>query len=430
MTDALGTGLILSAPASGSGKTTITLGLLRALSRRGMAVRGAKSGPDYIDPRFHEAACGTACFNLDAWAMSQPRLTAIAACPGLLLIEGAMGLFDGAPPDGKGATADLARHLGLPVVMIIDASHMAQSVAPLVAGFANFSPLTRVVGVILNKVRSPRHELMLRRAIAPLGLPVLGAVHRAPGLHHPSRHLGLVQASERTDLDAYIDRAADVVEQAVDLDQLLALAASLPTAQNCPRVPPPAQSIAIASDAAFAFAYPHLLADWRAQGAQISTFSPLADDPPQAADLIFLPGGYPELYAGQLAASQRFLYGIRNASQTSDIYGECGGYMTLGQGLVDADGQRHQMVGLLDLETSFAKRKLSLGYRRLSATAGPFPGKHMGHEFHYATTLMAKGEPLFSAQDAEGTELPPMGLVRGRVAGSFAHIIQPVLPLP
>ncbi len=418
-----GRGLIIAAPASGSGKTTLTLGLLRALARRGEPVRGAKSGPDYIDPRFHAAACGVECLNLDAWAMSAAEIRARAAGPGLLLIEGAMGLFDGAPPDGRGASADLARILGLPVVLAVDAARMAQSVAPLVAGFARFDAAVEIAGVLLNRVGSPRHEEMLRRALAPLGLPVLGALPREPRLAHPSRHLGLVQAGERADLEAFLDSAAEVVAAAVDLKALTALARPLPAPGDWRAPPPPAQRIAVARDAAFGFAYPHWIADWRAGGAEIAFFSPLADEPVPRADLVFLPGGYPELHAGRIATAQRFLSSLRVAAQTSQIYGECGGYMVLGEGLIDAEGSRHAMAGLLPLVTSFAERRLTLGYRRLSARSGPFPGRHPAHEFHYATTLKAEGAPLFTAEDAEGNALGPMGLVAGRVAGSFAHLV-------
>lgn len=417
-----GHGLILAAPSSGSGKTTLTLGLLRALRGRGVAVRGAKSGPDYIDPRFHEAACGHPCPNLDAWAMGPDRITALAAGGGLLLIEGAMGLFDGAPPDGRGATADLARLLGLPVVLVVDASHMAQSVAPLVAGFAAHDPTVRVAGVILNKVGSARHETMLARALAPVGVPVLGAMHRAPGLVHPSRHLGLVQAGERDGLDGWLDTVAARVAAAVDLDALAACAAPLPGPGAAAKLAPPGQRIAVAADRAFAFAYPHILADWRAVGAEIVPFSPLADEAPDpGADFVFLPGGYPELHAGRLAAAARFKAGLRAAA--CPVYGECGGYMVLGEGLVDAEGNRHEMLGLVALETSFAARRLHLGYRRVEASGGPFPGTWTAHEFHYATTLKADGAPLFDVRDAEGTALPAQGLVNGRVAGSFLHLI-------
>ncbi|MCC5976307.1 MAG: cobyrinate a,c-diamide synthase [Rubellimicrobium sp.] len=422
-------GLIISAPASGSGKTTVTLGLLRAFRDRGHPLRGAKSGPDYIDPRFHEAASGWPCMTLDAWAMTPARLQGLASGPEDLLIEGAMGLFDGAPPDGCGATADLARLFRLPVVLVVDAAKMAQSIAPLVRGFARHDSDVAIAGVILNRTGSPRHAAMLRRALEPLDLPVLGAIPRTEGLAHPSRHLGLVQASERPDLDAFLDHAAAIVAAQCDLEALAALFAPFArtapgsAAPPAPAADPPAQRIALASDAAFAFAYPHLLADWRQAGAEILPFSPLADDPVPQADLVLLPGGYPELHAGRLAAAATFLDSLRRAAATTPVHGECGGYMVLGDGLIDAAGQRHAMAGLLRLETSFATRRLHLGYREVTATRGPFPGRWAAHEFHYATTCRADGEPLYDACDAEGTPLPPMGLIDGGVSGSFAHLI-------
>ncbi|WP_370160207.1 cobyrinate a,c-diamide synthase [Limimaricola soesokkakensis] len=418
-------GLLIAAPSSGSGKTTVTLGLLRALSRRGIAVRGAKSGPDYIDPRFHEAACGAQCFNLDAWAMGEQRLRALAGDDELLVVEGAMGLFDGAPPDGHGASANLARLFDLPVALVVDAARMAQSVAPLVAGFAGFDPSLRIGGVILNRVGSARHEAMLRRALTPISVPVLGALPRDAALVHPSRHLGLVQAHERPDLESFLDMAAGLVERHLDIDALLALSeTAAPRPQvSAPSMAPPAQRIAVARDAAFAFAYPHLLEDWRAAGAEILPFSPLADEAVPEADLVLLPGGYPELHAGRLAAAQSFMQSLRIASYNTDIYGECGGYMVLGHELTDAEGTVHRMAGLLDLSTSFAQRRLHLGYRNVTAKRGPFAGDWSAHEFHYATTLSARGDALFVARDAEGTALPPMGLRAGRVCGSFAHLI-------
>ncbi|MCP5080749.1 MAG: cobyrinate a,c-diamide synthase [Alphaproteobacteria bacterium] len=414
-------GLILSAPGSGSGKTTLTLGLLRALKNRGIAVRSAKSGPDYIDPRFHAAASGAECVNLDTWAMQPERIRAMAAGDTPLIIEGAMGLFDGAPPDGKGATADLARILQLPVVLIVDVARQSQSVAAVVRGFAGHDCGAKVAGVILNKVGSPRHEAMLRRALEPMGLPVLGAVYRSDALHTPSRHLGLVQAEERPDLEAFLDQAAEIIATSLDIDAVLALAAPIAMPESePPALPPPAQKIAVARDAAFAFAYPHLLSAWRAAGAEISLFSPLGDEASGAADLVILPGGYPELHAGRLAGNARFLEGLRTAHA---VYGECGGYMVLGDGLVDADGSRHKMAGLLRLETSFEKRKLHLGYRSLTPLGGLWDMPLAAHEFHYATTLKAEGEALFAATDAEGVALTDMGLRNGGVGGSFAHVI-------
>jgi cobyrinic acid a,c-diamide synthase len=409
---------LIAAPASGSGKTTITLGLLRALGRD-TALRGAKSGPDYIDPRFHEAACGQPCLNLDAWAMTPDRIKALASGPLPLIIEGAMGLFDGARPDGKGASADLARILNLPVILVIDAGKMAGSVAALANGFINHDPRLHVAGVILNNVGSARHEDVLRRALGDA--LIFGAVPRNATLKQPSRHLGLVQAQERSDLNSYLDQAADIMTAHIDLDRLKALLSPISGPTTAQRIPPPAQRIAMAQDAAFAFSYPHLLQDWQAAGATLSVFSPLADEAAPETDFIYLPGGYPELHAGKLAANTIFLNSLRRAK--AQIYGECGGYMTLGETLIDADGVTHKMAGLLPLETSFAHRKLHLGYRHLRANQGPMKGHWTGHEFHFASTIKARGKPLFLAHDAEGTALEPMGLIQGNVSGSFGHII-------
>lgn len=417
-------GLIIAAPASGSGKTTVTLGLLRLLTRQGMAVRSAKSGPDYIDPRFHEAATAAPCVNLDAWAMRPERIAALAAGNTPLIIEGAMGLFDGAPPDGKGAVADLARRLGLPVVLVVDAGRMAGSVAALVAGFAEHDPAVKIAGVILNNIGSDRHERMLRRALGS-GPPVLGAVRRDAALALPSRHLGLVQAEEREALDSFLDLAADRMEAALDTRALADLTTHAPAlpARPAARLAPPAQTIGIARDRAFSFAYPHMLDDWRRAGAELRLFSPLADDPVPDCEFLFLPGGYPELFTDELARATRFMQSLRNAAHTTEIYGECGGYMVLGQAITTADSTRVPMAGLLDLETSFEAPRLHLGYRHLHTAHGRLAGDWTGHEFHYATTLSARGTPLFEAKDAEGTALGPVGLVNGRVSGSFAHLI-------
>lgn len=414
-------GLILTAPNSGGGKTTITLGLLRALHNRGIKIRSGKSGPDYIDPRFHEAASYKACVNLDAWAMSPARLMELAAGDTPLLIEGAMGLFDGAPPNGKGATADLARILKLPSILICDVSKQSQSVAAVVEGFSRHANDVPVVGVILNKVGSPRHETMLRRALEPVGLPILGAVYRDPRLETPSRHLGLVQATEHNDLEYFLTNAANIIEKSLDITKILSLFEQNDfDLQISPAIPPPAQRISIAKDNAFSFAYPHLLSAWRKAGAEISFFSPLNDEPTLPTDLVILPGGYPELHAGKLAANQNFKQSMHQAKA---VYGECGGYMTMGNVMIDASGNAHQMLGLLPLETSFAKRKLHLGYRNLIPNGGLWDMPLNAHEFHYATTISAKGMPLFDATDAEGQKLPPMGLINGQYSGSFAHVI-------
>ena len=431
MADADQIGLLIAAPQSGAGKTTVTLALLRALKNAGREIVSAKSGPDYIDPKFHEAASGRTCINLDAWGMTRETIRALAAAHAevadLLIVEGAMGLFDGAA-NGTGSAADLAACLGLPVILVVDCGKQAQSIAALVNGFRTFRDDVKVAGVILNKVGSPRHEKMLRDALAPLPVVVLGALPRMDDLGLPERHLGLVQAEEHGDLDTFLERAADLCAQRIDLGALAGLAAPLVPPQGSAAVLPPlGQRIAVARDVAFAFSYPHVLDGWRHAGAELSFFSPLGDEAPDpAADAIFLPGGYPELHAGALAAAGGFRKTMREAAGRGTlIYGECGGYMALGEGLVDAQGARHEMLGLLPLETSFTERKRHLGYRVLSPLSNlPWSCGLTAHEFHYATTLReGTAERLFAATDAEGTAVADMGLRAGSVMGSFAHVI-------
>ncbi|MCP4327864.1 MAG: cobyrinate a,c-diamide synthase [Alphaproteobacteria bacterium] len=425
-------GLVIAAPASGHGKTTITLGLVRALGARGCRVAVAKAGPDYIDPQYHAAAGGEACVNLDTWAM-RPALVArlardAAVGADLFLIEGVMGLFDGAS-GGGGSTADLAVALRLPVVLVIDAHAQAQSVAAVVQGFAAYRDDCHVTGIILNRVASPRHEEILRTALAPTGLAVLGAVPAADDLALPSRHLGLVQAAERPDLEAFLVRSGTAVAAHVDLAAMADLAAPLTfdIEGDVADLPPLGQRIAVAQDHAFSFAYPHLLDAWRRAGAEIIPFSPLADVAPDgAADAVFLPGGYPELHAGRLAANAIFLDGLRNAAQRGmRIYGECGGYMVLGRGIVDAEGDRHAVAALLPLETSFATRRLHLGYRQAESDCGmPWKGPLRGHEFHYATVLEeGPAAPLYWIRDTHGGPPSPVGSRQGSVMGSFIHIV-------
>ncbi|VDC21223.1 cobyrinate a,c-diamide synthase [Pseudogemmobacter humi] len=425
-------GLIISAPRSGAGKTTVMLGLLRALAEDGVAVQPYKCGPDYIDPAFHLAACGRASFNLDSWAM-QPGLLAAQLARGgeMALAEGSMGLFDGVVYPGEagtGASADIAALTGWPVVAVLDVSGAAQTVAALAAGMAAWRPDVKLAGVILNRVASARHERLCRLGMESAGLPVFGALPRRGDLTLPERHLGLVQAVEHPDLDAAIAQYAAFLREHTDLAALRAAATArtVPGALQQPK--PPGQRIAIARDEAFSFTYPHLLSAWTAQGAEILPFSPLADEAPDpTADLCWLPGGYPELHAGRLAAAGRFLTGLRSFAQTKPVHGECGGYMVLGEALIDAKGTRHAMAGLLGLVTSYEKRKMHLGYR-LAELAAPLPGhapgaRLRGHEFHYSTILAQPDPPLARVLDAEGTAVPETGSHRGRVSGTFFHLI-------
>ena len=422
--------IVIAAPSSGSGKTVVTLGILRALRNRGLKVASAKVGPDYIDPRFHEAASGRPCFNLDSWAMNDGTLARyldhLAHDADIVIIEGVMGLFDG-PELGPGSTADLAAKFDMPVALVIDCSSMGQSVAAPARGFTETAGEERLAAIILNKVAGDKHERILRGALGA-GHTVLGVMRRDAALALPSRHLGLVQAAERGDLEEFLEMAACQVDRNLDLDALQRIArpVSIPALKSVP-LAPLGRKIAVASDVAFAFSYPHMLHDWRMGGAEITLFSPLADEPPpESADAIFLPGGYPELHASSLSACRAFLDGLRGAAKRGTlIYGECGGFMVLGDYLVDADGERHRMAGLLPVGTSFATRKLHLGYRGLAQrNAMPFASCLKGHEFHYsAIDWQGEAEPLFECTDALGLALPPAGLRRGNVMGSYAHVI-------
>ena len=503
-------GLIVAAPRSGSGKTTVTLALLAALKQRGIAVRAAKAGPDYIDSAFHAAATAKPGLNLDSWAMPPALLDGLASeaarDAALLVIEGVMGLFDGTPgPPGRcGTTADLAARFRLPVLLVLDVSGQSQTAAAVVRGLASHDPAVRIAGVVLNRVGSERHRTLVAEAIAAVNVPVVGAIPRDAALALPERHLGLVQAPEHDDLaerlarlatlaehhldlDGIIkcaipiaspasdrtiataalpppgqrialasDRAftfiyphvlagwrragaeiatfsplAAVAERHLDLDAIIASASQLACAAgaNAPALPPPGQRIALASDAAFTFIYPHILDGWRRAGAEIVPFSPLADEPPpKSCDSCWLPGGYPELHAGTLADAQQFRSGLAQFAATRAVHGECGGYMVLGEGLEDADGVRHAMTGLLGHTTSFAQRKLHLGYRQARLMHdGPLgaAGRIVrGHEFHYAALLSPGNDaPFADLNDGQGHPLGRAGGHRGRITGAFFHAI-------
>lgn len=430
-------GLVIGAPRSGSGKTSVTIGLLRALARRGIRVRGAKSGPDYIDPGFHAAATGLPGVNLDSWAMPPTLLNALAGQAAtdadFVIAESAMGLFDGIPAVAgrSGAAADLARLYRLPTLLVLDVSGQSTTAAAVAKGFATYDPDVRIAGVVLNRVGSDRHRRLCTDAIEALGLPVVGAIMRDPTLAMPERHLGLVQASEHAGLAAFIDRMADMIEASLDIDAVMALAAPLApqTGNFASALPPPGQRIALAEDAAFTFLYPHVAAHWRAAGAEIVPFSPLADEGPRDdCDVCWLPGGYPELHAARLAAANGFRAAMVHFARTKPVHGECGGFMVLGESLGDADGNSHAMLGLLGHSTSFATRKMNLGYRqaqlRADCALGPAGASVRGHEFHYARmTATGNDEPLADLADGQGNALGPSGFRRGQVSGTFFHAI-------
>lgn len=429
-------GLVIAAPSSNTGKTVFTLGLVSALRARGVSVEVAKGGPGYIDPQFLRLATGQDCYNLDKWAFGNEQLRAraseIAQNTDLLIVEGMMGMFDGAAST-SGSTADLADTLDLPVLLLVDASGLAQSIAAIVHGFATLRERPKVCGVVATRVGSQGHADLLAEPLKETGIPLLGSVMRSEALTIPSRHLGLVQATERAQTEALVTAAREAVEAGVDLDALLLAAGILDPAPTPRRLPPLGQRIAIARDIAFEFAYPHQLNDWRAQGAELCFFSPLANEAPRNdCDAVFLPGGYPELHAETLSQASEFLNGLRSAAARGAlIYGECGGYMVLGEGLVDAQGERHAMAGLLSHSTSFAQKKMHLGYRDITPEPNPVWTMPLrGHEFHMSVLIdPGTDSPLFHQKDARGIDLGPSGGQRGSVLGSYTHIIDQA-PMP
>ncbi|HXW71333.1 MAG TPA: cobyrinate a,c-diamide synthase [Methylocella sp.] len=434
--DARPPGLIIAAPRSGSGKTLLTLGLMRGFRSAGLAVGGAKCGPDYIDPAFHAAATGNSSYNLDSWAMPPALIGALGQAAGeacdLILCEGLMGLFDGVPeaPGRTGSTADTAAALSWPVLLVIDVGGQSQTAAALVLGCASFDRRVKIAGVVLNRVASARHDRLVRQSIEALGIPVVGALPRMEKISLPERHLGLVQAREITDLDKRLDELADFVCQHVDKAAVKSLARpSKGTAGPMAAMPLPARRIAIARDDAFSFIYPHLLGSWRRAGAKVSFFSPLANEPPpEDSDFVWLPGGYPELHAKRLSEAGQFFDGLRRLARQRPVHGECGGYMVLGERIIDAAGETYPMARLLGVSFSFAKRKLQLGYREARLTVSHPLGEAdailRGHEFHYATIEKndPNEQPFALVHDAHG-EVQASGSRRGNVSGSFFHFI-------
>jgi cobyrinic acid a,c-diamide synthase len=409
-------GLLVAAPRSSSGKTTVALALMRALTRRGLRIRAAKCGPDYIDPAFHRAATGRPSFNLDSFAMAPPLLDALASATA---------------ESRTGANADIAARFGWPVVLVVDVSGAAQSAAAVALGCKLYDPRVTITGVILNKVASARHRRLVEAGMERVGLPVLGVLMRDAQLVLPERHLGLVQAGETTNLEMRLDRLADLAEAGIDLDAVTACAGGAVPVATGSLIAPPGQRIAVARDAAFSFLYPHIEAGWRMAGAELVPFSPLADESPHAdCDVCWLPGGYPELHAGRLARASRFMDGLRNFAQARPVHGECGGYMVLGQSLEDADGATHAMAGLLPVRTSYHRRKLHLGYRVAKLCGEGVLGRRgarlVGHEFHYASEVSPVPDvsaALAQVTDAEDVALGLAGHRLGTVTGSFFHVI-------
>ena len=354
----------------------------------------------------------------------------------IVVAEGVMGLFDGAA-DGTGSTADAAVWLGWPVVLVVDVRGQAASAAAVVKGFAEYRQDIRLAGVIFNRVGGAGHVDVLKESVARTGIPALGFIPRTDDLAIPDRHLGLVQAEELDDGGRWVGAAADVIEAHADVDAIAALAVEgvATAAEPCTHsgdqaLAPLGQNIAVAKDRAFSFLYDHLLDGWRAAGASVDFFSPLLNEAPAASsDAVFLPGGYPELHAASLASNERFLDGLRQKAKTGAvIYGECGGFMVLGEAMTDTAGKTYAMAGLLPASTSMAERKLHLGYRRMTlrddGPLGRAGERFAGHEFHYSSaTRNGAADTLFEVTDSRHKDPIAVGCRAGNVMGSYLHIV-------
>lgn len=443
----MSSGIVITAPASGSGKTVITLGLLRAIKNAGIGVSSIKIGPDYIDPTYHAAASGRSCQNLDLWGMTAETLyyqkMRAMHNSNVVVAEGVMGLFDGAATglqsQKTGSTASAAKWLGWPIILVVDAMGQGASVAALVEGFANHCKDVKIAGVIFNKIGSQNHERILREALSVTKIPCIGCIPTHDCLHLQHRHLGLIQAREIAKLEVWLDEVAAILANSLDLDMLLNFAksstnsASLRHSSDCLPIPILGQHTAVAHDDAFAFCYDYVLDAWKSHGVEVTLFSPLSGETIHScADSVYLPGGYPELYGSTIASNQEFKRTMKIAALNGAvIYGECGGFMVLGESLIDKDGESHEMLNLLPIKTSFVKPRLHMGYRKLSLVGsgalGRVGAEFKGHEFHYCEIIdEGRSDSLFHAQNARGEKLQSLGSKVGSVMGSFSHIIDRV----
>ncbi len=433
--------LIIAGTGSGAGKTTVTLGLMKALAQRGLSVQGFKCGPDYIDPTYHTAVTGRASRNLDAWMTSpayvKQTFQRASAGHDISIIEGVMGLYDGKDPlNNTGSTAEIAMITQTPVILVVDVRSMARSAAAIVLGFQQLEPELNIAGVIVNRCGSAGHYTIVKKAIEQMcNIPVVGWLKRDEDMSIPERHLGLVPAIERGELEPLFQRAADVLLEGTDLDLLLELAGSAPplplqSATHIHITPDTYQPvIAVARDAAFNFYYPDNLELLEAAGARLQYFSPLAGEGiPAEADSIYLGGGFPEEFAAVIAGNERFLEGLREAARSRmPLFAECGGYMVLAETLTDREGQTYTMAGIIPAQVQMQKKRAALGYREASAVQDSFLLKQgevlRGHEFHYSTMTYREEVPIPYAYETKGLRgVKQEGYALGSIVAGYTHV--------
>ncbi|MDR3600828.1 MAG: cobyrinate a,c-diamide synthase [Desulfosporosinus sp.] len=447
--------IVVAGTHSGVGKTTLATGLMAALKKRERPIQGYKVGPDYIDPSYHAAATGVASRNLDRWLLGEhlPSVFAQSSRERWAVIEGVMGLFDGmSGTAGFGSTADVAKLLQAPIVLIVDASSMSRSVAALVHGFNTFDPEVKLQGVILNRVKSLAQEKILREALLDLHIPVLGVLPKEGALHLPERHLGLVPVGESGLLESFIDTLSRFITSHVDLEQIENIMLSAPdlneatflkTKTNTRSVlssdntPVPISTrplthdkfrLGLALDEAFLFYYQDALDLAERLNFIIVPFSPLHDHAlPQDLDGIFLGGGFPELHLNRLSKNLTFLDSLRTyATSGKPVYAECGGYMYLGRSITDFEGKEVTLAGLIPMKSEMTKRLQGIGYRRGVFREDNFLGPRgtavQGHEFHYSRVTYDQEFPaayeLFKGDHADRME----GYNRDNIVASYLHL--------
>jgi cobyrinic acid a,c-diamide synthase len=436
-------GFIVSALSSDSGKTLITAALINLLQKKGYKIGSFKVGPDYIDPMFHQKITQDICFNIDLWGMPQTRVHATVRYlldhNDWVVGEGVMGLFDGSQSVGF-CTADIATLMNLPIILIVNCHRLAETIFPIIQGMVNSQKQFKVAGIILNQVGSKRHAEILSKSLQKIEVPILGYLPRLNDLVLHHRHLGLHQPIDIQHFQEKFDLISNLVAQYLDIDRLINIieknsAVKNPSPQplSFPKISLPVlgQRIAVAFDKAFSFVYPVLLESWRLAGAEIFLFSPLGhQQPPSHVDAVYLPGGYPELYLKEISQNRGFLNALKNLSDDSStvIYGECGGFMVMGQNIEDESGNLWPMAGLFDLTTSMQHKKLVLGYRRVQTLQktilGPAGSHYRGHEFHYAKlTSVSSDQQLYRVLDNQAGQLGLAGLQRKKTIGSFIHLI-------
>ena len=413
---------LVAAASSGSGKTTFTLGLLRALSRRGLTVQGFKCGPDYIDPKFHRLACGRESVNLDLFMMSPEHVQAVyarySAGSDAAVLEGVMGLYDGYVRD-QGSSAEVAATLGLPTILLIDARSSAFSVGAILYGMKHFRTTSEVVGVVFNRVASESHYRFLREAAEEAGVVPLGYLPKTQLLEVPSRHLGL-SLEELSTLDTLPETVANLIEQYVQLDRLLELIQRPRPVlrEEAPLSAVVGMKVAVAKDQAFNFIYAENLRRLSQLG-ELVYFSPLANEAVPASDLVYLPGGYPEFYLDQLATADQTRLTLRDHVQRGGrVLAECGGMMYLCRALRDEQGQAYPMAGILELEATMEQMRLRLGYRKLQLGGQEW----RGHEFHYSRIATGEEPTKGQQRSARDEEVPTLLYAKGNVRAGYTHL--------